>query len=526
MEKHIVVVVAIFFLFFAGCSTRRLEESADKQVFNIIEEKKEIVKTETLPEAALPVRDEVHSETILLELKDAIFYAVKNNRSYKSMQEDLYMNILDLTYQRYLFGMRHSLGGNINWNDEDERISGDVNFGLFRYLAAGTQITFDLTQDFIKYLTGDRDKDIKTIVSMDIFQPLLRGAGRKIAEENLIQAERDAIYKIRSFIRYQKSFSIDTTEKFLQLLLIKNRTGNYRNNYESLKSTRERIEMLAQAGRIDAFQVDQAKQNEFASYQRWVNAENSYNYQLDNFKIFLGLPTESRLLLDEELLEHLVESGVTVPGFDVKENIRDALNRRMDLFTDYDSVEDARRQIIIALDKLKPRVDLVTSVKSTTDVESHPTFDFTEFSYGARIEFDLPLDKLPDRNTYKKALINLNRAQRNFENKRDTVILEVYQQYRNLQEYYQSYLIQKNSLALAERRIESTDLLLQAGRATTRDLLDAQESYLSAKNDLASSVVNYIVSYLRFLYSTESLEVDDNGVWEDNLYEKITNKDT
>ena len=365
MEKRIILCVAVFFLFFTGCSRRYLEESADKEVYRIIDEKKKTVKAETLPDVAISITDRVNSETIVLELKDAIVRAVESNRTYKSMQEDVYMNILDLTYQRYLFGTRYSLGGNLNWNKGDgESVSGSVSFGLLRWLAAGTQITFDITKDFIRYLTGDKNTDIQTIISTDILQPLLRGAGRKIAQEDLVQAERNAIYEIRSFTRYRKSFSIDTAEKFLQLLLIRNRTENYKNNYESLKSTRERIEMLAQAGRIASFQVDQAKQNEYAAYQRWVNAENSYNSQLDSFKIFLGLPTESRLLLDEELLDHLVESGLSTAEFNVKEAIRNALSRRLDLLTDYDSVEDAKRGITIALDKLKPRVDLTASVLS------------------------------------------------------------------------------------------------------------------------------------------------------------------
>lgn len=525
MENKIIFCGLIFFLFFAGCSTRYLEESADKQVSGIIEKKKEKIEKETLPSVPARITDEVSSETIVLELKDAIVRASNNNRTYKSKREDVYLNILDLTYQRYLFGTRYNLGGNLYWDKgDDDSVSGALNFGLLRWLATGTQITFSITKDFIRYLTGDKNTDIQTIISMNILQPLLQGAGRKIAQENLIQAEREAIYGIRSFIRYRKNFSIDTTERFLRLLLIKNRTENFHNNYESLKSTRERIEMLAEAGRLPPFQVDQARQNEYAAYQRWINAQNSYISELDNYKIYLGLPTESVLMLDEKLLEHLIETGITLPDFNMDEFIENAVSRRLDLLTDYDRVEDAKRKITVALDKLRPKVNLIARVTVPTETESHPTLSFTSPSYRAGIEFDLPLDKLPDRNNYKRALIDLNRKQRDFENKRDTVILEVFQQYRNLGEYYQSYLIQKNSLVLAEKRIESTDLLLQAGRATTRDLLDAEESYLSAKNDLAAAVVNYITSYLKFLYSAEHLQVDDRGIWEGDLYEKITAK--
>jgi len=92
---------------------------------------------------------------------------------------------------------------------------------------------------------------------------------------------------------------------------------------------------------------------------------------------------------------------------------------------------------------------------------------------------------------------------------------------RSIEEAYQSYVVQKNSLDLATRRVESTDLMLQAGRATTRDLLEAQESYLQAKKSLSSAIVNYLLSYLDFLKNTEQLELDDSGVWKGDLYEKI-----
>ncbi|MCS7180780.1 MAG: TolC family protein, partial [bacterium] len=88
-------------------------------------------------------------------------------------------------------------------------------------------------------------------------------------------------------------------------------------------------------------------------------------------------------------------------------------------------------------------------------------------------------------------------------------------------ESYQSYNIQLTSLKLAERRVESTDLLLQAGRATTRDLLEAQEAYLTAKNSLINSIANFILEYLNFLYATEKLEVDENGIWKGDINEVL-----
>ncbi|MCM8762376.1 MAG: TolC family protein [Candidatus Omnitrophica bacterium] len=517
MKKKGIVFLFVFLL--TGCSSHYLEKSADKEVSTILEEKQKKIKNDTLPENA--ITDEISSETVILDLKTATVLAKNNNRTYKSKQEDVYLNILDLTYQRYLFKTRYGFGGGVYMDKgDDESISGQATFKLLRWLATGAQITFDITKNFISYLTGDKKTDFQTIVSLDILQPLLKGAGREIAQEDLIQTEREAVYTIRDFIRYQKSFSIETSEKFLNIILLQKRVENFYNNYQSIKATRERIEMLASAGRIPPLQVDQARQNEYTAYQRWVNAENSYLSALDNFKIFLGLSTKSSISIKDTFIENIMESGIVEPDIDIDGYIGNAIKKRLDLLTSYDRVDDSKRKIKVALNRLKPEVNLIVRIIGSTDTHSYPSIELNQPSYRTGIEFDLPLDKIPNRNYYKKALIDLNRKQRDFENKRDTVILEVYQQYRNLQEYYQSYLTQQNSLLLAKRRVESTDLLLQAGRTTTRDILEAEEAYLAAKNDLATAVVNYLLSYLRFLNSAEMLELDEKGMWED-LYEKM-----
>jgi len=50
-----------------------------------------------------------------------------------------------------------------------------------------------------------------------LFQPLFKGAGRKVALENLIQSEKYVVYQIRDFLRYQKGFSIDIAKDYLKI---------------------------------------------------------------------------------------------------------------------------------------------------------------------------------------------------------------------------------------------------------------------------------------------------------------------
>ena len=71
-------------------------------------------------------------------------------------------------------------------------------------------------------------------------------------------------------------------------------------------------------------------------------------------------------------------------------------------------------------------------------------------------------------------------------------------------------------MALAERRVESTDLFLQAGEAQIRDLLEAQEDLVEARDGLVSAVVNYHVATLNLKRDLELLEVNEKGLWREN----------
>jgi outer membrane protein TolC len=73
--------------------------------------------------------------------------------------------------------------------------------------------------------------------------------------------------------------------------------------------------------------------------------------------------------------------------------------------------------------------------------------------------------------------------------------------------------IQFVALELAERRVRSTDLLLQSGRAEIRDVLDAQDALLDAQNALLSAVTGYRIGELELQESLGVLRGSADGSW-------------
>ena len=206
---------------------------------------------------------------------------------------------------------------------------------------------------------------------------------------------------------------------------------------------------------------------------------------------------------------------ITEPNFLVADSIDVALQTRLDLATAYDKVDDAQRKVAVTEDALRARLDLVASarVDSTEDTD-WARLRFHDGSYDIGMVLDLPLDKLSERNVYRKSLIAYLQVKRDYALAVDEVKLEVRNAYRGLIEEAQRHYIQKNSLALAQERVNSTTLLLQAGRVDSRDLLDSQDALFAAQNDTTSTLVNYMLAKLNFYRDVGILTVKPDGSWE------------
>jgi outer membrane protein TolC len=271
---------------------------------------------------------------------------------------------------------------------------------------------------------------------------------------------------------------------------------------------------LAAAGRVPAFQVDQAHQDELSARNSWVTAVETYEVALDRFKITLGLSTEVAIVLDYRELDALRGLGAAQPGESLEQVTAIALANRLDLMVERDQLADVERRVNVAQDQLRGDLSLTASASIDSGPGNEPlSAQFHEGAYRAGLDYNLPVDRFSERNRYRQALISLEQQRRSLSLAQDTVVLEVRDDYRGVQQALESYRIQQVSLDLARRRVESTSLLLRAGRATTRDLLESQNSYVDAQNRLTLALVDLFVARLELRRDMDVLEIDEKGAW-------------
>jgi outer membrane protein TolC len=207
--------------------------------------------------------------------------------------------------------------------------------------------------------------------------------------------------------------------------------------------------------------------------------------------------------------------------FTTEQAIDIALANRLDLKNDLAAVTDAWRQIRVAADRLEAGLDVVVGANLATGAQPNGPFDFSSRanSYTVGLQFDAPLNRFAQRNTYRSSLVNYQRARRQWMASRDAVILSIRRGMRQLETDRLNFSIARQSLIAAARQVDAARerlLLSGANDSTgTLDILNALNSLLSAKNALISSWVACEVGRLQLLLDLELLDLDERGLYRD-----------
>ena len=508
----------------ASCRTpEEWREDADREVYALIDARRaELFRAPggfriDAPEGALRTRilDGEWSGETPLSLADCLSIAAENSREFRSRRETLYLAALDMTLERYLFTARGFGGPGVRasgtGNDAVEA-GADAQLGFSRLFVGGANVVASLGASLFRFVsTGDGWEALSNL-SLAFTQPLLRGSGRLIVRENLTQAERTLVYEVRAFERFRRTFAIEVAQRVYDLLEANEQLANQRRNYQSLVSLRERNKSLAEAGRLSDIQVDQARQDELRSENQILAQQADLQRRIDDFKLFLGLPIEVSIQLDRGEFQRLIAEDPYLGQLEQELAIGIARGERLDFLNTRGRYEDRTRKVQLAENDLLSDLGLNVSLNSLSDDGRPLSYSEGRTTWSAGLDLDLPLDRLAERNALRRRLIDLEVARREVERVSDQIGADVRDSLRRAEATRQSHAIQVGAVQLGERRVASAELNLQAGRASTRDLLEAQDDLLEARNAAISALIDFTLARLNLYLDLEMLRVDDSGL--------------
>jgi outer membrane protein TolC len=512
----------------AGCSSQRYRKSADKETYRAIQDKvprvpnmdsnftietNALVLWEDLPKIIEvdPALGEIGSSEVgahVLSLAKSLEIAVKNSRDYQNSKETLYLSALSLTLARYQYTPIFFAGAN-------PRYTGDLTKNVDTLTDSHQmQLNPNAGVKIFRFIKGGDSRlmaDSRVVGALS--QPLLRGAGYKVNLENLTQAERNLLYDMRTFVQFRKSFTVDVVSQYYNVLRSKEQARNEWNRAKSFRQTAERTRAMYGEGLAKRADVGRLEQEEISTDISLTDALVSYQRNLDNFKITLGIPLETMIVLDDEELKKL---KIDHPDFNTTNAVRVALASRLDLYNVRDQFGDAARKIDLAKNQLLPDLTLVLDASAAAPRgRGLPELDVQNVTWSAGFDVNLPLDRKSERNSYRSSLINYERARRRLELAVDQIKLAVNDNWRSLETAKRNYDSSVIGVRVNQERVDEQNLLAEYGRATTIDQVDAQNALTVSLNAQTSALVNHTVTRLRFWRDLGILTVKDNGLWEE-----------
>lgn len=511
-------------------------------------------------------------EPVKLSLEQALQVAARNSPDYQTRKETIFRTALDLDLERdafrntFLGQVRQLLGTDGSGRQRVTGTETGAEAGWSRKLATGAALSTALAVDLANLLTSGGASSLGLAADASISIPLLRGSGRHIVTEPLTQAERNVVYAIFDFERFKRTFAVRVAQAYFSVLQQMDAVENAEENYRSLIASANRSRRLADAGRLPEIQVDQALQDELSARNRWISSKEAFEDRLDAFKSAMGLPPDARIEPDRAELEQLrvraekVVKEIAEPGetnestkvppadapielappsgedagpleLDVAVAVRVALDNRLDLRSAMGAVYDAQRQVVVAADGLGAELTLFgsaavgerRSLDAATSDDAELRFD--QGRYAGLLTLDLPFERTAERNAYRKTFIDLEKAVRDVQVLEDQIKLAVQNELRALLTSRESLKIQAQAVVVAQKRVRSSNLFLEAGRAEIRDLLEAQEALLAAQNALTAAVIAYRIAELQLQRDMGVLHVNHAGLWQEFSPEELGDAD-
>ena len=245
-------------------------------------------------------------------------------------------------------------------------------------------------------------------------------------------------------------------------------------------------------------------------------------------RIVAGLADFSGLLLELSLarasarLEAIVMEDVRV---EAKEALEVARERRLDWMNARAKLVDVWRDAALARDDLRSDLDLVLSGDFGSNRSDAGHFKADEGKLSLGLQFDTPLSKLAERNDYREALINYQRARRDYLAYQDGAYRSLRNTARIARLSQLNFELARSAVRGAIAQVDLARLRLQQppqpgknaqfGATTARDLVNALNDLLDANNGFLQVWVGYEALRMRLDFELGTMRLNDEGLWLD-----------
>ncbi len=275
-------------------------------------------------------------DSVKLNIDSALQLAYVHSPSHQNQLETLYLSALDVTTERFRLDTQFFGGYGARYHHDASSRSDRLTVGADpalqarRRFATAGELLVGFANSFVVEFTRSGANLASSLANFSFIQPLLRGAGRDVALEQLTIVERALLANLRAYHQYRQGFYTRVAIGELGVAgpqrggggtVItgfpgQGAVGGYigllqqlqqiRNTEDSLSlqlRTLSQLEAHLDGGVIDLVQVDQFRQSIENERANLLQNRNGFELSLDRYKTgTLGLPPDLPIELDNSLI--------------------------------------------------------------------------------------------------------------------------------------------------------------------------------------------------------------------------------
>jgi len=396
----------------------------------------------------------------------------------------------------------------------------NLRIAASKLFSTGTRATLSLLHGWDEYETtivrseeiapGSFDYDLRrgfrsswtTDLRLTLTQSLLSGFG---FDANLASVRAAEVYRDETKILEENQVSrvlARVARAYWDLFLAK-RELEIRRSSLQLAKEQDRVSRLnVGAGRLPELAIFQTANAVAAREEAVVLAEAGKADAVARLTVLLDLPPS----------EPLVPTDVPTPDFAVADPARateQALKRNAQLLASRKDLTRREQLLVAARDRTLPELDVFGSLGSTAyatlgdsddpDAENYGNswselFDEDGLNYSIGLVFTYPLGNEAAEGDLERRLLDRKKARLRVKQLEDSLVSQVEAAARYVDTNRKRIEVTREALKYAEKRLTAEQALFDTGRATTRDILEAQDVLERARQSEARAKVDLVKS--------------------------------
>ena len=282
----------------------------------------------------------------------------------------------------------------------------------------------------------------------------------------------------------KQSIRYTATADYYNILNCKNNIKVQEDTVRAYQEHLDNVNAQYRVGTVAKSDVLSSQVNLANAQQALTTAQNNYDIAVATLNNVIGLPTDTVLVIDEQL-KH--------PAYDL--NLEDctnyALNNRADGAAAYYQVKQAEAGINSAKAGWYPKVT-ASAVKSIEGKDAFQAGHSNIWYFGATANWNV-FDNGATSASVHNAEAGLVQAQENLRNQDDTIKLDVRTALLNLQAAEKNIATTETAVLQAEEDLKIANVRYAAGVGTNLDVMDATEKMTAARTNYNNALYNYNV---------------------------------